>query len=272
MMWPARLEWPGWKTATLAVVFTAFLAPAAQAYRPFDLTDADVAKRHIFEIEMGPAELIGAGSEHSLRAPNLSINYGLARGRELSLAGANIVTLNPVPGSSHTQLEDVAIEMKQVVRRGDLQDEPGPSVAMEGALEFPGSGEQHLGASAGLIVSSASKRRTTHLNVEGERQPDGHDAGSAGVIIEASDHFGIAPAIEVRAEVVDGGLPEQSVILGLIYVPGVQTEYDVALRLARRGDEGTFEIRAGLTWQFSARKALETAKAAVGIPSRRRRH
>jgi hypothetical protein len=256
--------------ATVAtVMFTVLIAGVAHAYRPFDLTDADVATRHNFEIELGPAEFISVDSEHSLRAPNLSINYGLATGRELVLEGANHVALESTPDEPRMKLEGLAFALKQVLRRGSLQDEPGLSLAMEDAILFPERGEKHIGAAAGLIASSASKRGSAHFNIEGERLPEGRNAGSAGLIFEASDHFGIAPAIELMVEAVDGGLPEQSVIFGLIYVPGHETEYDLAVRMARSGDERIYEIRAGLTWQVSVHQVLQ--KAGLESP-RRRRH
>jgi len=262
-----------WQPAMIAVLLTALLASAAQAYRPFDLTDADVAKRHNFEIELGPAELIGVDAEHSLRAPNLSINFGLATGRELTLEGANRVALKATPGEPRAILEDVAFAFKQVLRRGSLQDESGPSLAMEDAVLLPERGENHLGAAASLILSSASKRGTTHFNVEAERLPEQRNAGSAGVIFEASDHFGIAPAVELKVEALKGGPPEHSVIFGLIYVPGEETEYDVAVRFAKAADERIFEIRAGMTWQMSLRRIMHEAREAVGISQpRRRRH
>lgn len=250
-------------------MFTALIAGVASAYRPFDLTDADVATRHHFEIELGPAEFVKVDAERSIRAPNLTLNYGLATGRELVLEGANHVSLESTPDEPRMKLEGLAFAMKQVMRRGSLQDEPGPSIAMEDAILFPERGEKHLGAAVNLIASSASKRGSAHFNIEAERLPEGRNAGSAGLIFESSDHFGVAPAIELRIEAVDGGLPEESTILGLIYVPGRETECDVALRLARSGDERIFEIRAGVTWQVSVHEVLQKA----GLEStRRRRH
>lgn len=260
------------RTALGAVLFTALSVGTAQAYRPFDLTDADVAKRHNFEIELGPAEFVGVDSEHSLRAPNLAINYGLATGRELVLEGANHFALKSTPDEPRMKLEGLSFGMKQVLRRGGLQDESGLSLAMEDAILFPERGEKHLGAAANLIASSASRIGAVHFNVEAERLAEQRNAGSAGVIFEASDHFGIAPAIELRVEAVKGGPSEHSAILGLIYVPGQETEYDVALRFARSGDERIFEIRAGMTWQMSVHTVLRKAAEAVGQHPRRRRH
>jgi hypothetical protein len=268
-----RVPLPGPKSALIAALSIALIAGSAHAYRPFDLTDAAVAKRHNFEIALGPAEFVSVDADHSLRLPNLSINYGLATGRELTLEGANSVTLQSTPGEPRAQREDLEVAMKQVLHRGSLQDAPGPSLAIEGALLVPDRGQQHLGGAANFILSSESKLGASHFNVEGERLPEGRNACSAGVIFEASDHFGLAPGIELRTEGVDGGPPEHSAILGLIYVPGEQAEYDVALRFARSGDEEIFEIRAGFTFQFSVH-TLEAVTEAAIHPSqtRRRRH
>ena len=268
-----HLSHGAWRPALIAALSAALTTGVAQAYRPFDLTDAEVAKRHNFEIELGPAELMGVDAEHSVRAPSLSINYGLATGRELTLAGANRLALKSTPGEPRARLEDVAFALKQVLRRGSLQDRSGPSVAMEDAILFPERGEKHLGAAAGLILSSASKSGTTHFSVEADRLPEGINSGSAGLIFEASDQFGVAPAIELKVEAVNGGLPEHSVIFGLIYVPGEQAEYDIALRFARSGDAKIFEVRAGMTFQISVHTVIEEAAEAVGLPPpRRRRH
>jgi hypothetical protein len=261
------------KIAICVLLSSALAAGEAQAYRPFDLTDADVAKHRNVEIELGPAEFIGVDSEHSLRAPNFSINYGMSAGRELTFEGAHHVAFKPAEGEPRSQFEDVAIAMKQVVRRGRLQDVPGPSIAMENEVLFPARGEKHLGGAATLIVSSVSTRGSTHFNVEGARLPEGRNAGSVGMIFEASDKFGIAPAVELNVEAVNGGPPEHSVTAGLIYVPVEKTEYDLALRFARRGDEKIFELRAGLTWQFSGQKALREVASKMGLPPpRRHRH
>ena len=282
--WPCALSWRAGacvrpfrgrlgKTLLAALPASLLLVSGAQAYRPFDLTDAEVARRQNFEIEVGPAEWMGVGSEHSLRAPALSINYGVAKGLELSLEGANRVALEPAPHEPRARLEDIAIAMKQVLRRGSLQDAPGISVAMEDAILLPERGESHLGAAARMIASSAGRLGLAHFNVGAERRPERRDACSAGVVFEAGDKFGIAPAIELEVEAAHGAPAEHSATLGLIYVPGESTEYDLALRVARMGDENILEIRAGSTFQFSGRKALARATSTLGLPlPARRRH
>ena len=50
----------------------------AEAYRPFDGTDAAVADTGDVEIELGPVEYLREGAERTLLAPDLRINYGLS--------------------------------------------------------------------------------------------------------------------------------------------------------------------------------------------------
>src|SRR5271155_6007012 len=60
---------------------------AAEAYRPFDGTDAAVAETGDIEIELGPVEYLRDGADRSLFAPDVRINYGFTPGWEASLEG-----------------------------------------------------------------------------------------------------------------------------------------------------------------------------------------
>src|SRR5207248_10227640 len=75
-------------TAALAAaaVFICWCGPA-EAYRPFDGTDAAVAEPGEMEIELGAVEYLRVGSERVLFAPNVRINYGVAPGWEAVLEG-----------------------------------------------------------------------------------------------------------------------------------------------------------------------------------------
>jgi len=80
------------KTARVAIALAAETAlfcwcGAAQAYRPFDGTDAAVAETGEVEIELGPVEYLRDGADRSLLAPNVRINYGFTPGWEASLEG-----------------------------------------------------------------------------------------------------------------------------------------------------------------------------------------
>jgi hypothetical protein len=73
----------------------------AQAYRPFDGTDAAVAETGEMEIELGPVEYLREGSERTLFAPNVRINYGLSPDWEAVLEGTVAHGMTAcVPGTS----------------------------------------------------------------------------------------------------------------------------------------------------------------------------
>jgi hypothetical protein len=60
-------------------------ATQAFAYRSFDGTDAAVAESGQLEIELGPAEFLWEGSNRTVVAPNLRLNYGFSERREFVL-------------------------------------------------------------------------------------------------------------------------------------------------------------------------------------------
>ena len=249
---------------------SALLGTDAQAYRPFDLTDADVARRHHFEIEFAPAEFVSEGAEHTMRAPKLVLNYGFGAGREVTLEGANRIAMRPAPGERRARLDDVGASFKQVLRRGSLQDASGVSLATEDAILLPGPDEIHAGASAILIASSESERGSAHLNAEVARLPEGRDLVAGGLILEHGDLEGLSPVMELVIEAPRGQPAEQSILAGLLYVPGEGTEWDIALRFGRIADQRLFEIRAGVTWQIAEREVIHHAEAI--LHKRRHRH
>ena len=86
--------------AALAAAVTLWCGDA-EAYRPFDGTDAAVAETGDVEIELGPVEYLREGAERSLLAPDLRINYGFIPGWEASLEGKLTHGLTAsIPGTS----------------------------------------------------------------------------------------------------------------------------------------------------------------------------
>ena len=82
---------------TAGLVLSPVLAIAwhgnAQAYRPFDGTDAAIAEPGQVEIELGPAQYLQIGSERTLVAPTVVFNYGLSERWELVLQGEAVHSL-----------------------------------------------------------------------------------------------------------------------------------------------------------------------------------
>src|SRR5215469_9270554 len=87
--------------AALAAAGVTLWCGEAEAYRPFDGTDAAVVETGKVEIELGPVESLRVGAERTLLAPDLRINYGFISGWEAALEGKLTHGLTSgVPGTS----------------------------------------------------------------------------------------------------------------------------------------------------------------------------
>src|SRR5215472_13881767 len=113
----------------------------ADAYRPFDGTDAAVAETGEIEIELGPVEYLRAGAERTLLAPDVRINYGFIQGWEAALEGN--LTHGLTTGTPGMSLVESQALLKGVLREGSLQEKPGPSIATEFGALLPGINDQH---------------------------------------------------------------------------------------------------------------------------------
>ena len=238
-------------TACVLFVYAGF----AFAYRPFDSTDADVAKAGELEIELGPVQWLRENGKRFLQVPAVIANFGLARDRELVIEGRHQVALDPEPGEHRSALVDNGVFIKQVLRRGALQDEPGLSVATEYGVLLPDvHGEHGTGASVAGIVSQRRNAGTVHLNgvLSWTRE---HEPGLfLGAIFEGPYSWTVRPVAEVFTDQARGSARETSGLVGAIWRVRDGLSFDVGLRSAKAGDDQVHELRLGLTWAFSYKK------------------
>ncbi|MGH7949831.1 MAG: hypothetical protein ACREQF_11435, partial [Candidatus Binataceae bacterium] len=173
--------------ATLVLMLSVMLAHSrsADAYRPFDSTDASLAAPGALEVELGPAGFLGSSGERYLTTPSVIANLGLFRDVELVLQGRNCVLLNNIEGVPRDRFVDAGLFLKAVVREGSLQNESGPSLGLElGPLLPTLNAESGFGATAVAIVSQRWSFGTVHLNAVGSLTR-AHDAEVfGGLIIE----------------------------------------------------------------------------------------
>jgi len=247
---------------TIFVLFSALALPmSARAYRPFNSTDAAVAGKGDVEIELGPLGLLEEGSDRSLVAPSVILNWGIAERWELVLEGRHFVHLGSAASEPRLRVQDTALSLKTVLREGSLQEKSSVSVATEvGALLPAINGESGAGAEAAVIASQRWDALSVHLNGAAS-WTRAHALGLfAGLIAEGPDAWAVRPVGEVFVEG-EGDLPiTVSWLAGAIWRLRENLSVDAALRLARTGGVDTTEIRAGLTWAFG-----------VGFPSSRRK-
>ena len=81
------MRWVRGAAALPPTLLLACWCSTAQAYRPFDGTDAAVAETGELEIEFGALEYLREAAERALFAPNLRINYGFTPGWEAVVEG-----------------------------------------------------------------------------------------------------------------------------------------------------------------------------------------
>lgn len=243
--WPARL-------AALCALGMLFLVSGpALALRPYDSTDADVAKKGEFELELGPVGRRREGSKRIEVAPAVIGNFGLTADRELVIQGQREVALDREPGEPRSAIVDNGVFIKQVLRQGALQDAPGPSIATEYGLLLPSvHGEKGTGFSVAGIVSHRTEAVSAHLNAALEWTREREPGLFLGVILEGPYSWAVRPVAEMFGEQASGSPRTTSGLVGAIWRAKEGLSFDVGIRRAHDGNETVHELRLGLTWTF----------------------
>ena len=234
----------------LSVLCIFVWSKSAFAYRPFDGTDADVAAPGEVEIEFGPAGYLHEGSEKFLIAPAVIATLGIKGDREIVLEGRLSTPLGNDSGS-RSVLGDTALSLKQVHRRGSLQEETGLSLASEYSILLPEvRGKSRTGFGYLGIASQRWAATTIHLN-GGFFINRGHNwERLLGVIVEGPIEWQVRPVMELLAERINDGSRTNSALAGVIWQKGQNLAFDFGIRVARVDDQDVYEVRAGLTWHF----------------------
>lgn len=226
---------------------------SAQAYRPFDGTDAAVADTGEVEIELGPVEYLRDGDERTLLAPDLRVNYGFTRDWEATIEGDLTHALSPdIPAT--TLVGNIA-SLKTVLREGSLQEKPGPSIATEFDVLLPGIRDEP-GAGVGLIgiVSHQWDWVTLHFNAGAALTRDQHADYVLDTIIEGPHTWPVRPVSEFFYERNVGQFETRSALIGAIWQVKDNIAVDFAVRGACINDHTAGEIRAGITFAFGVTK------------------
>jgi hypothetical protein len=225
------------------------------AYRPFDSTDAAVADVGQLEIELGPVQFRQTDTERTIIAPAYVINYGFIKNWELVLEGR---AEHPLAPAEDTQSRFVgnALFLKGVLREGTLQDQTGPSVAVEFGPLMPGIfDEQSWGASFLGIVSQRWPQGTIHFDLGVARTREHHNDLFVGTIFEGPYDWKVRPVAEVFYEREFEVTETFSVLAGAIWKVSDDLSFDIGLREAWVNRQPVTEIRAGLTFAISMQKS-----------------
>lgn len=222
----------------------------AHAYRPFDGTDASIASPHLFELELSPMSYARTGDERVLVCPNVTFNYGTGAKWEFILEGQRVMLME---GTEAPRFEDLTFALKNVLRKGVLQEVKGPSFATEMAIHFPSTGEKGAGFTGALIMSDEMLTGLVHLNAEVGRSGDQELERFFSAIIEGPESWPVRPVTEVTWERTGDGAIERGILGGFIWQTRQGMALDFGLRTAL-ADEHSIEVRTGFTWKLQMRK------------------
>ncbi len=239
-------------TAGLVAAALALVPASAQAYRPFDGTDADVAEPHLFELELGPVNYYRAGAQSFLVAPALVLNFGIGSNTELVIDANQYVALGTLgKGMARVSLVGDDLLLKHTFREGTVQGKTGVSVAAEGGVLTPEiNGIAGLGASLDVITSYQWWWGAFHWNEWFEYTRDHHPDLFTGVILEGPHGWVVRPVAELFYEKELGVDQTGSALFGAIWTVGKSVALDAGLRGARTGEGWIGEARLGLTWSI----------------------
>jgi len=228
------------------------LAPArALAYRPFDQTDADVAPPREIELELGPFAVLHDSAGGTALAPGFVFNYGLVRRLELVVEDHNRFPVGSSSGSQTSESEP-SLLVKGILREGAMQEQTGPSVALEvGALLPTLPHPDGFGAASTLIVSLRWPAATVHANLEVNYSRDHKLEALGGAIVEGPHTWRIRPVAEGYVEREGDGVTLFSALGGAIWGLREDLSVDAAARAAREAGSALFELRLGMTWAFA---------------------
>ncbi len=179
--------------------------------------------------------------------------YGFMKNWELVLEGRGE---HPLSGDGASRLVDGGLSLKTVLRDGALQDKAGPSIATEFGVLLPEiNGVARAGASGAAIVSERWTWGTVHFNAGAALTREQHGDLFIGAIIEGPQGWQVRPVAEVRYEKEFGAAETVSGLVGAIWKVSDKLAFDVAVREAWVDARPETEVRAGLTFGFSAGSA-----------------
>lgn len=225
----------------------------ADAYRPFDGTDADVANRGVFELELGPVQYYREGRHDFLVSPAIVLNLGIFEDTEIVIDADQAVALGSLEsGTSRVRLLDDDVLLKHVFREGTVQGKTGISLAAEGGVLTPEiGGDAGVGGSLSVITSYQWTWGAAHYSEWLEYTRAHHADLFTGMILEGPHDWVVRPVAEVFYDKDFAAGRTASALVGAIWEVSDTLAFDVGVRGARVDDESLVEARLGLTWSVA---------------------
>jgi hypothetical protein len=168
---------------------------------------------------------------------------------ELVVEGAHEVGLRAVVGQSRNRLLNTAVLLKGLLMSGALQDQSGPSLAVEGGLLAPElGGDRRVGATLAGIISDRGAFGSAHFNQEIAYARTAEFELVSSLIVEGPATWTVRPVAELGVEWTRSGGAASSALLGAIWSANEALSLDLAFRISRTSSETSAQALLGFTW------------------------
>lgn len=228
-----------------------FICPlTALAYRPFESTDAAVADKGVWEVELGLVDFVNHRGQNTVASPDLRFNFGFATNWEVVVEGA--LQVFDSASSRDFELLDPQFNLKGVLINGPLQEGRSPiSLAVEAGTLLPETmSDSGFGFQSVLIASFRTGKFTWHVNGGGGLERESLEPLALwGIVIERPISKTLRIAAEVNGETVVGSRPDNSALLGLLWDYRKIT-WDAGVRFGLSKSAPDIAFTTGLTFRF----------------------
>lgn len=232
-----------------SIVFSLVATTDTFAYRPFESTDADVAARGEWEVELG-AFRFSHDEENELITPSVRINYGFARHWEIVMESD--LQIYKKGGARNVEIRDPAVFLKGILREGVLQKKEGLSLAGEFGILLPETVREERNAGLEGIGIASWKVWDIVLHASGGLELDREDFepnGIWGIIAEYPFEGRFRLVSEVNGSLNYQDSPESSALIGFIWVLG-KVAVDFGARKGFSEASPDWELTSGITFSF----------------------
>ncbi|HHT9124600.1 MAG TPA: hypothetical protein ACFYD6_02160 [Candidatus Brocadiia bacterium] len=220
------------------------------AYRPFISTDAEVADKKVWEVELGLFNISHDEGKNELTIPSLRINYGIFKNWEA--VGEFDTQVYGEGEGVDFEIKDPAVFLKGVLYDGILQNRQGSSFAIELGVLLPSTveKERNAGLEGLALLSGKIHDLLYHLNAGAELdREDFAPNGIWGMIHEYPFGGKLRAVGEVTGIVKSHGSPDNSGLIGFI-LEILGTDLDFGVRKGLSNAASDWELTTGITFSF----------------------
>jgi len=231
---------------TLGIGLTLIWSGEVRAYRPFDSTDAAVADKAAFEVELSPLSYRHDDDGTAWISPAARLNYGFAEDWEAVLEGQAEHF-----SQRRSQVAEAQLDVKGVLQEGSLQEKSGWSLGTEASVLLPGINTQD---GAGFELAGLASNRwewgTIHINIAPELTREQRLGIFTGLIVEGPDSWPVRPVAEVNYQRAFSTDEETSILVGAIWKLKDKLALDLGFRHAWVNHRPDEQVRVGVTFDL----------------------